>query len=166
MTPVDLQSSLDQQYTSEKIKLREQALDESLVVLEQISRLTKNIVLDSAKPVFNYVAFRCADWYTANNPICSYGGKISRPFFEEYRKSTMNILFKIKENFPHIVIWDPIDDLCNAESCDVYKDGKPLFFDADHLSGYGNEVLKSSFSNMIFQNFNTSEYAENSMVGN
>jgi len=54
----------------------------------------------------------------------------------------------------------------SLESCDVYKDGKPLFFDADHLSGYGNEVLKSSFSNMIFQNFNTSEYAENSMVGN
>jgi len=81
-------------------------------------------------------------------------------------RTPMNILFKIKENFPHIVIWDPIDDLCNAESCDVYKDGKPLFFDADHLSGYGNEVLKSSFSNMIFQNFNTSEYAENSMVGN
>ena len=31
-------------------------------------------------------------------------------------RTPMNILFKIKENFPHIVIWDPIDDLCNAES--------------------------------------------------
>lgn len=166
MRPANLKSSLEQQYTTEKMKLREQAFNESLIVLDQMSRLTKNIVLDSAKPVFNYVAFRCADWYTANNPVCSFGGKISRSFFEEYRKSTMNTLFKIKENFPHIVIWDPIDDLCTAESCNVYKNGKPLFFDADHLSGYGNEILKLSFSDMIFQNFYSGEYEENSISGN
>lgn len=161
---VDLQSSLQQQYKSEQVALRGEAYNESLAVIEQVSRLTKNIILDSPKPVFNYVAFRCADWYTQHNPICSYGAKVPRPFFDSYRESTMDSLFQVKKELPHIVIWDPVNELCTPKSCDVYRDGKPLYFDADHLSGYGNKVLKASFHEMVFKNFANDKYAGNAAI--
>jgi peptidoglycan/LPS O-acetylase OafA/YrhL len=157
LVPAKLESVIKNQYVEENIELRKQAYEESIAVIEKLSALTKNIVLDSPKPVFNYVAFRCADWYTRENPICQYGPEISREFFEKYRKSTMDSLLQLQSAFPHVVIWDPIDELCREETCNIYRDGKPLFFDADHLSGVGNEVILASFSDMIFRNFHQDE---------
>ena len=65
----------------------------------------------------------------------------------------MDSLLQLQVAFPHVVIWDPIDELCREKTCDIYREDKPLFFDADHLSGFGNEVILDSFSEMIFQNF-------------
>lgn len=153
LVPAKLDSVIKEQYVEENIELRKQAYEESIGIIEKLSALTKNIVLDSPKPVFNYVAFRCADWYTKANPICQYGPEISRGFFERYRESTMDSLLQLQVAFPHVVIWDPIDELCREKTCDIYREDKPLFFDADHLSGFGNEVILDSFSEMIFQNF-------------
>ncbi|WP_414629228.1 SGNH hydrolase domain-containing protein [Xanthomonas sacchari] len=36
--------------------------------------------------------------------------------------------------------------LCDAQQCSGRRDGRPLFFDADHLSGYGNRVLLPGFT--------------------
>ena len=153
LVPAKLDSVIQEQYVKENIELRKQAYEESIAIIEKLSALTDNIVLDSPKPVFNYVAFRCADWYTKANPICQHGPEISRGFFEKYRESTMESLLQLQSAFPHVVIWDPIDELCSEETCNIYREGKPLFFDADHLSGFGNEVILDSFSNMIFRNF-------------
>jgi hypothetical protein len=42
-------------------------------------------------------------------------------------------------------VWDPLPVLCPQTSCEVFRQGRPLFFDADHLSGYGNRLLYASF---------------------
>lgn len=47
---------------------------------------------------------------------------------------------------PHASVWDPLPSLCDATSCAAMRNGRPLFFDADHLSGYGNRVLLPGFS--------------------
>jgi hypothetical protein len=46
---------------------------------------------------------------------------------------------------PNTVLWDPTDILCPDSRCDGYRNGKPLFFDSDHLSAHGNELLFPSF---------------------
>jgi len=35
--------------------------------------------------------------------------------------------------------------LCPGEHCLPTREGKPLFFDGDHLSGYGNRLLLPDF---------------------
>ncbi|MCB1920872.1 MAG: hypothetical protein KDJ28_12955, partial [Candidatus Competibacteraceae bacterium] len=39
--------------------------------------------------------------------------------------------------------------LCPGETCKTSIDGKPLFFDGDHISGYGNMFLYDDFKKFI-----------------
>ncbi|MNO07791.1 hypothetical protein D3C81_2301380 [compost metagenome] len=39
--------------------------------------------------------------------------------------------------------------LCPGEQCLPTRDGKPLFFDGDHLSGYSNRLLLPDFQNQL-----------------
>jgi SGNH domain (fused to AT3 domains) len=41
--------------------------------------------------------------------------------------------------------------LCSASSCNAFENGKPLFYDGDHLSGYGNDVLYPVFRRELIQ---------------
>ena len=50
-----------------------------------------------------------------------------------------------------VTIWDPARKLCSPSACNAMHGDKPLFFDGDHLSGYGNEVLYPHFRNYIHQ---------------
>ena len=43
------------------------------------------------------------------------------------------------------MLWDPTPVLCDRARCRGYCDGKPLHFDAHHLSGYANDLLLPSF---------------------
>ena len=149
INPANIQEKLEGQFTEKAITMREAALNESLNIISELSQVTNNIVIDAPKPVFNYVGFRCADWYTENNPICGFGDSIDVEFFHRYRESTMASVKIIKERFDHILVWDPSVELCDAERCTLHRKKKPLFFDADHLSGYGNQVIYGSFKNAI-----------------
>ncbi len=61
----------------------------------------------------------------------------------------MKVLDELSRKFPHLIIWDPFPLLCKEETCKAFDNEQPLFFDADHLSAYGNRVLYPSFSSLI-----------------
>jgi hypothetical protein len=42
-------------------------------------------------------------------------------------------------------ILDPLPFICDANKCSGLNAGKPLYYDADHLSEYGNEFLVTMF---------------------
>ena len=46
-------------------------------------------------------------------------------------------------------IWDPLPALCPGSVCSAFDGSHPLFFDMHHLSGYGNQVLRSSFASYM-----------------
>ena len=46
-------------------------------------------------------------------------------------------------------IWDPLPALCTRDTCSAKVHGKPLFFDSDHLSAYGNDVLLPFFIDFV-----------------
>lgn len=75
-----------QQQSPKAQELRNLALAETLEIIESLTEHTPLIVLNAPKPVFNYITFRCADWYSQLNPICSEGFEQSRTFFEEFRQ--------------------------------------------------------------------------------
>ena len=147
--PANLDEKYKEQLSPESVSLRREALNESISFLDELTRLTQNVVIDAPKPVFNYVAFRCADWYTASNPICSYGDEINRSYFIKYRSTIMRSLDVLVSQFPSILVWDTVDVLCDQNTCSLYRNDKPLIFDADHLSAYGNELLYDSFKSNI-----------------
>ena len=46
--------------------------------------------------------------------------------------------------------WDPFPLLCPDEICAaVTRDGHPLIYDGDHLSGYANRMLAPHFERWV-----------------
>jgi peptidoglycan/LPS O-acetylase OafA/YrhL len=103
------------------------------------------IVIEAPKPVFRTAPFRCADWFNARNPYCAPGFDVTRSVLEDRRARPMRSMAALAMLSPAITVWDPFPVLCLGETCSAFRDGKPLFFDGDHLSNFGNEVLLSSF---------------------
>lgn len=44
---------------------------------------------------------------------------------------------------------DPLPYLCHADRCDGSRDGRPLYFDDNHLSEYGNKLLVPMFARVF-----------------
>jgi hypothetical protein len=118
---------------------------ELLVVLQPFAARGLHVVLEAPKPLLRAPPFRCADRFTAENPICEPGLAIAREEIERYRKPVVDSFSRMATRMPAISVWDPLPVLCPGQVCTSSRDGKPLYFDGDHLSAHGNRVLGPSF---------------------
>ena len=66
---------------------------------------------------------------------------ISEESFENRNKYILSLFKEIAEKYPVRFIW-PHQVLCKDHSCPVVEDGKPIYFDSNHLSLFG--VSKTS----------------------
>lgn len=119
--------------------------DEAINLWNDIGRTGAHIVYEAPLPIFRVPPFRCSDWFNRYNPACAGGLTISRAEMEAIRASAVGSLNRIAANVDGVTIWDPLPWLCSEKQCDAARDGKPLFFDGDHISGYANEVLYPHF---------------------
>lgn len=103
------------------------------------------VLIEAPKPLFKAPAFRCSDWFNYKNPICLPGLEIDRGVIEEYRQPVLVSLQEIANYNELVYLWDPLPYLCDASTCKAFMNNKPVFFDGDHLSGYGNRLLMPRF---------------------
>jgi peptidoglycan/LPS O-acetylase OafA/YrhL len=72
------------------------------------------------------------------------------------------LLSKLKQENPGVLIYDPIDLFCDAEMCNVFHNGRSLYRDGDHLSVYGSMLAGAHFLEwMRQQGVPLSEEAQN-----
>jgi hypothetical protein len=103
------------------------------------------VILEAPKPIYRTVPYRCSDWFNHANPICVHGNSVPRPLIEALRQPVLDAFARLAAANPAVRIWDPLPVLCDTEVCSASRAGAPLFFDADHLSGRGNDLLLPSF---------------------
>ncbi len=103
------------------------------------------IVFDAPKPVFRAPAFRCSDRFNAMNPICAGGLAMTRAEVETHRAVALASLRRVAAVLPGADIFDAMPLLCDGARCEAVRDGRPLFFDGDHLSGHANALLYPAF---------------------
>lgn len=120
--------------------------DAAVALLQPLAQRGVRIVFEAPKPLLRAPPYRCSDWFNRGNPICARGTQIPRETMERYRAPVLQSLQRIAARLPHASVWDPLPALCDADRCAGMRDGRPLFFDADHLSGHGNRVLLPSFT--------------------
>ncbi|MGL4691301.1 MAG: SGNH hydrolase domain-containing protein, partial [Stenotrophomonas maltophilia] len=116
--------------------------------VEQLTPLADrgvHIVLEAPKPVLPAPPYRCSDAFNRHNPICANGMTVPRSEIEALRAPVLAGLRQVAAGLPGASIWDPMPLLCPGEQCLPTREGKPLFFDGDHLSGYGNRLLLPDF---------------------
>lgn len=126
-------------------------------VLKQFTDKGVKIVVEAPKPVFRQVPYRCSDWFNRSNPICldpsvSDTRVIARDEFEKLRAPTLGVIEELHRSNPSIYVWDPVAWLCTVADCRTANaEGRPLFFDGDHISGYASAALVASFSERVKQ---------------
>lgn len=124
----------------------EQAL---VALLEPVAARGVQIVFEAPKPLLKVSPFRCADFFNAGNPVCRGGMAESREMLERYRQPVLDSYARIVARLPSVQVWDPFPLLCEPTICPALRDGRPLFFDGDHLSAYGNHLLYPHFEAAI-----------------
>lgn len=126
----------------------ELAQKQAIPLLEKLNELKFNVIIDEPKPVFDTVPYRCSDWFNRHHSICG-GNSIDKEFLMQISRPVRKSIEQIRGYFPHVYIWRPFDVLCPDNTCNVKHNGQPLFFDGDHLSGYGNRFLLDDFVQRI-----------------
>ncbi len=121
----------------------------SLAVLRTIAARGVRVILEAPKPTIPTALFRCADWFNRANGYCARGWEVPRREIERRRAVPLTQIEHYAAAVPHASVWDPLPILCEPRLCRGYRDGKPLYFDTDHLSGYGNELLFDAFAGAL-----------------
>jgi peptidoglycan/LPS O-acetylase OafA/YrhL len=143
--------------------LYDQAMAEADTIVTTLSNRGLVIMLDAPKPVFRAPPYRCADWFNSANPSCREGFLMPRGSLFEHRKPAMLALNTLQRRYAAVRVWDPFPSLCPAATCDAFDGSSPLFFDGDHLSGYGNQVLYPSFVRYVADIWSTTRKTESNV---
>lgn len=130
---------------SEARRRREKSVKEAVSWLSPFADRGIAMLFSAPTPMFKSPAFRCSDWFNAGNPVCRAGSTQPRGYLEHLRAPIVEAMEQLTRSVPGLSIWDPFPILCPTETCAAVRDGRPLFFDGDHLTGYGNLVLFPSF---------------------
>jgi peptidoglycan/LPS O-acetylase OafA/YrhL len=122
---------------------------EAFALVTGLSSTKATLVLEAPKPVFRNAVYRCLDWFNRRNPECVGGFETARADMQKLRAPAVAAMERLAREVPGVVIWDPLPVLCPGDPCSAWKDGEPLYFDGDHISGYANDVLLASFRDFI-----------------
>lgn len=140
------------EYTSNLLMMQETAsrgrtalVAATVALLHPFSERGVRVVFEAPKPVLQAPPYRCSDWFNRGNHICASGIPVKREMMERYRAPAYEALNQIVAALPGAGLWDPFPQLCGPEWCTGEDNGKPLYFDGDHISGHGNRVLLPSF---------------------
>ena len=110
-------------------------VDAAIVVLRPLAQRGVSIIIEAPKPVFEVSALFCGAWYQRGRGDCGHGSRRARAGFEASRRPVLGALRGLVAALPGSRLWDPTDLFCDASTCTLFRDGKPLLYDADHPSG-------------------------------
>ena len=143
---------LQQSQSAEAEQARLQALAENAELIERLQAPGLQVLFDAPKLVFLGPLYRCADAFNRNNPVCAGGLAVERNFLLTLREPVMASLTTLQARYANVHLWDPFAALCPPEhtAC-APRDaqGRPLFFDGDHLSAWGNDTLYPEFAQVL-----------------
>ena len=148
-SPGNASAAWNSMISANALTLRHRAEKDAIGELTPFASKGLRIVFEAPKPIFRTAPFRCADWFNASNPICAPGETMQRAELERYRKPVLDSFSEIAKNVLGVSVWDPFPILCPGETCSTRKDGRPLFFDGDHISAYANTLLVPSFESYV-----------------
>lgn len=122
---------------------------------------TRTLVLiypepELAVPVPTILTNKIQSNFTINSKIDAvnnFNFSISRSNFEERSKEAYTLLDAVKGK--NVIRVYPAELLCDASKCSPYNKDKSIlyYFDDDHMSVYGADMIVNSFSNRLINSF-------------
>ncbi len=125
------------------------ALVEAQGITQRLAARGARLVLEAPKPVFPSPTFRCADWFNRSNPACHGGLTIEREQMLARRRHVMRAMNTLVAGEKPTILWDPLPLFCPGQTCEAVPGGRPLFFDGDHPSGLGNDLVYADLKRTV-----------------
>lgn len=147
----DARAQLAGELTPQAAAGRAAEVAEALAQWKPLAERGVRIVLEAPKPVLPAPPYRCSDFFNARNEVCRNGLDSTREAMEALRAPMLGSLRQVVAGLPGGVLWDPMPVLCDDVLCPAQRNGRPLFFDGDHLSAYGNRALLPSLQQVLLQ---------------
>jgi len=147
----DAAAQLAGEGTPEAAAGREAEVAQAIVQWKPLAERGVRIVMEAPKPVLPAPPYRCSDAFNADNEVCRNGLVSTRADMEALRAPMLGSLQQVVAGLPGAVMWDPLPVLCDDTLCPAQRGGRPLYFDGDHVSGYGNRVLLPSLQQVLRQ---------------
>lgn len=144
----DSDAVIGQHFSATQAGSRQRAVVESDAWIRPLVNRGLHVVLFAPSPIFRAPAFRCVDPWTAGNPVCRHGLSEQRDHERWFRAPMLAALDAVRARHPPgtVSLFDPFDALCPQALCTALTPaGRPLYFDADHLSRFGNQAVYPSF---------------------
>jgi peptidoglycan/LPS O-acetylase OafA/YrhL len=132
-------------YAPETAEPRRAAADDAGQWITRFNEKNLRVVFEAPKPIYRSPPFRCADWFNQSNPICAQPNAHQRTEMDRLREPIVENMRKLVALHSNVSIWDPLPTLCTLDTCKPQLNGRPLYFDGDHVSGYGNFLLYPTF---------------------
>ena len=142
----DEQAAVTAMFSASTDAARTQGEATAIERLRPLAQRGVRIVFEAPKPLFRAPPYRCSDWFNRDNPVCARGLTVERDFLQRYRAPSVAALQRVASQLRNASVWDPFPVLCPGTTCAAVRDGRPLYFDGDHLSGHGNRMLLPSFA--------------------
>lgn len=129
---------------------RQVSMEKAARAIRRFRETGASVILQAPGPVLKAPAFRCADWWTRTNEICVDGAQVGREEFLAMRAPVVHALEELAKDDDGVAVFDPAETLCpEGTICDAFMNGKPLYFDGDHISAYGSTMLLPSLTEAI-----------------
>lgn len=145
----DLNEIINDQESMDKNSNRQLEVDLAVDSITHLSSSKRIVLIDLPKPVFPSPIFRCLDWFNRGNAICKGGHDVERNTLLKLAHPSTQAIYEIKSR-TNLEVWDPFPILCPNEVCRITTDnGSTLYFDGDHLSNAGNQILAASFNKKL-----------------
>lgn len=139
----------DLMYGAHAAPARLAAYEDAKQWLQSFTDKGLQVVFTAPTPVFKAPPFRCSDWFNSSNSICVGENQQSRSELEKLREPIITSMNALTAVYPNVKVWDAFFVLCPNEICRTEMNDRPIFFDGDHLSAYGNLVIYPSFKAMV-----------------
>ena len=123
---------------------RSRLVDEAVARLRPLVNRGVRIIIEAPKPVFPAPPYRCMDWFNKMNPVCGSGFQLSLADLQVRRSGVLAAQSAMASALGNSEVIDLVPALCDAGVCSAIRNGVPLFFDGDHLSGAGNRAIYDS----------------------
>jgi peptidoglycan/LPS O-acetylase OafA/YrhL len=132
--------------SEESAEKRRLALEDAKRIVGDLTEMGLKVVFEAPLPVVPAPVYRCSDWFNKMNPIAANGTSISYSKLKMIWQPVYDSIQELRTSFPEMTVWNPSAVLCKRDVFSAYDaQGKPIFWDGDHLSANGNRILAPSF---------------------
>jgi len=138
-------------YGGEAVVKRQAAVADAVQWLKPFTDHHLFVLFIEPTPIFRAPNFRCSDWFNRSNPVCVGHNEQDQAQLQQLRAPIVRAMKQLAKGNSDIYLWDPFPVLCPGLSCTTFANGRPLYFDGDHLSNYGNLTIYPSLSQTIAQ---------------